>query len=130
MPSPVSQRNAYGVLGGHSLFNRSEKIDITIGKFRGSGVPWFPFFWFSYYRMKIYVQSINSAAFAIDAQHWTIDQNSARVFRDTETALQFCLDNGLKRVKILIENCKGSVEVFVPSPSVASVLENWRLLRR
>ena len=80
--------------------------------------------------MKIYVQSINSGAFAIDAHRWTIDQGSARVFRDTELALQFCLDHGLKRVKILIENSKGSLEVFVPSPSVTGALENWRLLRR
>ena len=80
--------------------------------------------------MKIYLQSVPSGAFAMDAHCWTTDQKTARVFHDPEAALQFCVDHGLKRVKILIENSKGSLEIFVPTSSIASALESWRHLQR
>ncbi len=78
--------------------------------------------------MKVLIQNPLTLSYLHSIGTWTSDPEKAYAFRDTRSAIQFCLQNDMEDMQVILKGEDDRFDVQVPvglQPSLATVAQAW-----
>ena len=78
--------------------------------------------------MKVLVQNPHTLSYLHNVGEWTSDPAKAFSFRDSRSAIQFCLQNDMEDMQVVLKGEDDRFDVQVPvglQPSLGVVAQAW-----
>lgn len=78
--------------------------------------------------MKVLIQNPLTLSYLQEIGTWTSDEEKAYSFRDSRSAIQFCLRNDMEDMQVLLKGGDDRFDMQVPvglQPSLGTVAQAW-----